>query len=546
MRLFARLYSELDATTKMSVKVEALERYFRDAPAADAAWALFFLTGGKIKRAVSVNEIRDAALEATNLPSWLLHECYDAVGDLSETLALLLPEPATSEPLALHEIVERIIVPMRRDSEAGRRQALKSVWNKLPSDQRFLFHKLLGGEFRVGVARTLTVRALAAVAGVTQAEMEHRVMGHWEPTPDAYAAIIGGSTASDQIARPYPFFLASQLDGGPEALGEPAEWLIEWKWDGIRAQLIRREGRTFLWSRGEELITDRYPEIASAAAALPDGTVLDGEILAWERGADRPLPFAALQTRIGRTRHSSEGGWLFVETPVIFMAYDVLERERRDTRTLPMGERRSILERLLTDREATIRPSPIVTGPGGAGGAAWDDLVALQRSSRERGVEGLMLKRITSAYGTGRTRGDWWKWKIAPYTVDTVMIAAQPGHGRRASLFTDYTFGVWSGERSGEGELVPVAKAYSGLTDEEIRRVDKWVRAHTTGKFGPVRTVEPQLVFEIAFEAIAASTRHKSGIAVRFPRIARWRDDKKPVEADTLGSLQRLLRSVSR
>lgn len=537
MEAFTRLYAALDETTRTLPKVAALEAYFRNTPPGDAAWTLYFLTGRRIKRAVNTNDLRIAAAEAARLPVWLLDESYHAVGDLSETISLLLPPPASAEEMPLHRVVGDIILPMRRMDDAQRRAMLIAAWDRLPAHQRFVFHKLISGSFRVGVSRILAVRALSQVAGVSQGEMDHRVMGDWEPTPDVFASIIAGSHAGDAAARPYPFYLASQLNDRPETLGDRGQWFAEWKWDGIRAQLIRRQGRTLLWSRGEELVTDRYPEIERAASDLPDGTVLDGEILAWEPGADRPLPFAHLQTRIGRTRHRSEGEFLFVENPVVFLAYDLLELNGADLRAEPIEARRVQLEALIANAGPPIlRLSPLVPEP------SWDSLRALREGSRQRHVEGLMLKRRGSPYGVGRTRGDWWKWKIDPHTVDAVLIAAQPGTGKRATLYTDYTFGVWSGPSRGQGELVPVAKAYSGLTDAEIRRVDNFVRMNTLGRFGPVRTLKPRHVFELAFEGIQESTRHKAGVALRFPRMARWREDKKPEEADTLESLRALLR----
>jgi DNA ligase-1 len=538
MKRFSRLYTELDATTRTNEKVAALERYFRDAPPADAAWALFFLAGRKIKRSISSTELRAAASEASGVPEWLFNECYDAVGDLSETIALLLPDPPKPEDIPLSAVVRDFITPLKRMSDTDRRATLLALWPRLPADQRLIFHKLITGSFRVGVSRTLTVRALSAVAGVEQAEMEHRVMGDWEPTPEDFAALLSGSDHKGAAARPYPFFLASQLDDPPDSLGDLTDWLVEWKWDGIRCQAIRRAGATILWSRGEEIVTDRFPELEDAASELAEGTVLDGEILAWDRG--RPLPFHDLQRRIGRVRQSNLGGMLFADTPVVFMAFDILESRGAETRALSLSERRALLEATLVNAPPAFRPSPLITT------TSWAELATLRAVSREKGVEGVMLKRHTSPYGSGRTRGDWWKWKIEPYSVDAVLVAAQPGHGRRASVFTDYTFALWNGPDRGAGELVPFAKAYSGLTDAEIDRVDRFVRTNTTERFGPVRAVEPRLVFELAFEAIQPSTRHRSGVAVRFPRIAKWREDKKPQEADTLANLLGLLTSRPR
>jgi len=302
--------------------------------------------------------------------------------------------------------------------------------------------------------------------------------------------------------------------------------VVEWKWDGIRAQLIRRTGRTFLWSGGDELLSGRFPEVEEAAALLPEGTVIDGELLPWTGGA--PLPFAQMQRRIGR---KALGRKILSEVPVVLVAYDLLEERGDDLRALPFAERRARLAVLLA---ATPSAGRLMLSPAVAV-QSWPDVERARARARESGAEGLMLKRRNSAYGAGRRRGDWWKWKVEPHSVDAVLIYAQPGSGRRAGLYTDYTFGIWDGDR-----LVPFAKAYTGLTDDEIRQVDAFIRRHTIEKFGPVRTVKPELVFELAFEGIQRSSRHKSGIAVRFPRMARWRTDKRPEEADTLATVQAL------
>jgi DNA ligase-associated putative exonuclease len=299
------------------------------------------------------------------------------------------------------------------------------------------------------------------------------------------------------------------------------------RWDGIRAQLIRRAGRSFLWSRGEELLNGRFPEVEEAGALLPEGTVLDGELLPWVD--DAPLAFAQMQRRIGR---KTLGRKILTEVPVVLVAFDLLEEGGEDLRDRPLVERRARLGALLAHTGLAGR---LVLSPAVAW-RDWPDIVAARARARETGAEGLMLKRSASVYGVGRRRGDWWKWKVDPLSVDAVLIYAQPGSGRRAGLFTDYTFGIWDGDR-----LVPFAKAYSGLTDDESRRVDAFVRRNTLEKFGPVRTVRPELVFELAFEGIQRSTRHKSGVAVRFPRMARWRTDKRPEDADTLETVRALI-----
>jgi DNA ligase 1 len=530
MRRFSTLYEALDSTTSTNAKVGALAAYFKSAPPADAAWATFFLTGRRLKRVVPSAGLRDWAMEITGMPEWLLRECYSAAGDFAELIALALdavPPAADPEPdLPLATWVEERLIPLQQSDLATQRGLVLQWWRGLPRAERFLLNKLLTGEFRVGVSHTLVVRALAEAAGSEPTTIAARLMGDWTPSADWFASIVAPKDGSEaDPSQPYPFYLASPLEGTPEQLGDRADWLVEWKWDGIRAQLIRRAGQTWLWSRGEELITHRFPEIAAAATHLPDGTVLDGEVLAFKD--DRPMPFSALQQRIGRQKQVAQ---VMRSVPVVFVAYDLLERDGVDVRDLPLTDRRAALAERV-GANTVMRLSEEVT-------ADWETLAALRLESRDRGVEGFILKRRDSSYGVGRRKGAWWKWKIDPLTVDAVLIYAQPGNGRRASLLTDYTFGVWDA-----GHLVPIAKAYSGLSNAEIEELDKWIRRHTIERHGPVRAVEPVQVFELGFEAIAASTRHKSGIAVRFPRMLRWSTDKPAGEADTLESLKRLLAS---
>ncbi len=563
MKAFAELYTALDETNKTNEKVDALTRYFATAAPADAAWALYFLIGRRPKQAVASAKLHAWAVQAAGVPDWLFSECYDAVGDFAETIALLLPEArdwgleagaaeqtdASLQPLAssLREWIEDILLPLRGMDEATQRDRILATWGALGPRERFVWNKLITGEFRVGVSQRLVVRAIAAVSGVEVAVVAHRLMGDWQPSAEFYARLLGQETSDADISRPYPFCLAHPLEDTPAALGDISEWQAEWKWDGIRAQIVRRAGQTFIWTRGEELVTDRYPELAELGARLPDGTVIDGEILPWRDGG--VLTFAQLQRRIGR---KTIGKKLLSDVPVILMAYDLLEWQARDIRTLPLTERRERLDALVAEMEnaelrientsasdlnssffilnSHLQLSPTVAAD------SWDDLATARERSRTLNAEGLMLKRRSSIYRVGRVRGDWWKWKINPFTVDAVLIYAQPGTGKRASLYTDYTFGVWDGD-----QLVPFAKAYSGLTDAEIREVDAFIRRNTVEKFGPVRTVKPELVFELAFEAIQRSSRHKSGIAVRFPRILRWRTDKRMEEADSLETIRALL-----
>ena len=526
MQRFSALYEAIDQTTSTNAKVAALASYFRDAPAADAAWAIFFLTGRRLKRVVPSAGLRQWAQEVTGLPEWLLYECYSAAGDFAELVALALDAvpPGPPEPdLPLAAWVEERLMPLQQTDLAAQRAQVTRWWLGLPRAERFLLNKLLTGEFRVGVAHTLVVRALAAAAGTDATRIAARLMGDWTPSADWFAAVVAAEDGTADPSQPYPFFLASPLEGSPDALGDLRDWLVEWKWDGIRAQLIRRRGETWLWSRGEELITHRFPEITAAATHLPDGTVLDGEVLAFADG--RPLPFSALQQRIGRQKQVAQ---VMRAVPVVLVVYDLLERDGVDIRATPLTARRDTLHQIVAG--GVLRVSEEVTA------ASWEELAALRLESRDRGVEGFILKRRDSEYGVGRRKGAWWKWKIDPLTVDAVLIYAQPGNGRRASLLTDYTFGVWD-----QGQLVPVAKAYSGLSNAEIEELDKWIRRHTRERHGPVRAVEPVQVFELGFEAIAPSSRHKSGIAVRFPRMLRWRQDKPASEADTLDSLKKLI-----
>jgi len=533
MKAFAALYRRLDETTKTNEKVAALADYFRAADPASAAWAIYFLTGRKLKRAINTRELCDACLEATGLSEWLFDESYEAVGDLGEVVAILLPDPAASSDVPLHEWIEKRLALLREMSEAERKRVLIDSWNELGRQERLVWNKLLTGSFRVGVSRGLVVRGLAAATGIEAPLIEHRLMGDWNPTPQFFSSLVSTESTETIASQPYPFCLAHALQDPPESLGDVNEWAAEWKWDGIRAQIVRREGKTYIWSRGEELITDQFPDLLADAAALPDGTVVDGEIVVLLEG--RVQPFTTLQKRLNRRQ---PGKKVLSDNPVFFTAFDVLEEAGVDVRPAPLRERRPILERIIervrsmsldsSTSRFHLAESHVVH--------SWDELAQLRQASREYGVEGLMLKRWDSPYGVGRTTGMWWKWKIEPYTVDAVLIYAQRGHGRRASLYTDYTFGVWN-----EGQLVPFAKAYSGLTDAEIRKVDQFVRNHTLEKFGPVRVVEPKLVFELAFENLQLSKRHKSGIAVRFPRMARWRTDKTPEQADSLQTIRDLL-----
>ena len=537
MNRFAALYQALDETTKTLRKVAAMVSYFQDVEPADAAWAVYFLSGQKLRRLIPSRNLRVWCAEEANIPDWLFEDSYEVVGDLAETIALLLPQSGSGEDRPLADWVEHRTQTLRGLDEEVQRERVLECWNELEPRPRFVWNKLVTGSFRVGVSKGLVIRALAEFSELPANVIAHRLMGTWSPTPEFFRQLIAPDDGSTDRSRPYPFCLAHALDEddgkGPSDLGERDDFQVEWKWDGIRAQFIRRDEDSFLWSRGEELILERFPELKEDGIRMPNGCVLDGEVVGMDppesgRGIGRVLPFTELQRRIGR---KTVGKKLLAEVPAYFIAFDLLEFEGRDVRERPLIERRAILEQVCDDcRFDRLLPSETLTQP------TWQALAERRSDSRELNVEGLMLKPLDGVYATGRVTGVWWKWKIEPYTVDCVMIYAQRGHGRRANLYTDYTFGVWD-----NGELVPFAKAYSGLTDEEFRRVDHFVRRNTLERFGPVRSVKQQLVFELAFENIQPSTRHKSGIAVRFPRMVRWREDKPIEEADSLDRVKAMI-----
>ncbi|MFD2738439.1 ATP-dependent DNA ligase [Sulfitobacter aestuarii] len=529
MKRFAALFNTIDQSTKTNVKVAALAEYFSQAPEEDRLWTIALFSGRRPKRAVTTTRLREWASEASGVPLWLFEESYAIVGDLAETIALVLPVNVSSDDRSLSYWINALRGLAEQD-EAARKAFVLDAWQRLGGSERFLFNKLITGGFRIGISQKLMTRALAKATDKPEPELAHRLMGNWHPDDVSWHSLIEAEDASADASRPYPFYLAYALEEGPEALGDPGEWRAEWKWDGIRGQLILRDGEYFVWSRGEELMTDRFPELARAIDHIPPGTVLDGELLVWQSQAEAPSSFNALQARIGRKNVPKK---LLSEAPVLLHAYDLLEWQGEDIRPRPFAERRALLERaagnLPADAPVRLSPQHVFSD--------WLQLADLRLAAREAQAEGLMLKRADSPYLTGRKKGDWWKWKLDPLTIDAVLIYAQSGSGRRANLFTDFTFAVWNGN-----DLVPFTKAYSGLTDAEFRQITAWVRKHTLEKFGPVRKVTPQHVFEIAFEGIQASPRHKSGVALRFPRMSRWRHDKPLQEANSLDDLKEMLR----
>ncbi|MCT0217224.1 ATP-dependent DNA ligase [Synechococcus sp. CS-1330] len=539
MRRFADLYSALDASSGTQARVDALVAYFSGVDAADGAWALHVLLGKQGKRLITGRRLRQICLEESPLPEWLFDDCYAHVGDSAETITLLWAqmEAGASEPLhhSLHHWMEQLLPAAAALEGSEQAEAVRQLWRGLSPAELLVANKLLTGGLRVGVAQGLVVRALARLSGLEEAQLQHRLMGGFKPSAAALTALLAPADVAEAVpSRPYPFFLASPLEQQPA--GPASDWQAEWKFDGIRGQLIRRANEVFLWSRGEELIGAAFPELLEAAGCLANGTVLDGEILVWPAGSDQPAPFAQLQRRLGR---KAPGRKLLAECPAAFVAYDLLELGGYDLRQQPLSQRRSALEDMLQDLPETtptpaaglLRLSPRLPL------TAWEQLEPLRQQAASAAAEGLMLKGLASPYLAGRKRGQWWKHKRDPFRLDAVLLYAQAGSGRRANLFTDYTFGLWNAE----GELVSFAKAYSGLNDGEITALDRWIRSHTTERFGPVRAVQPLQVFELAFEGLQRSSRHKSGIAVRFPRIARWRQDKPAAEADTLAMALALL-----
>ena len=527
MKQFADLFTQLDQTTKTLKKLEALVSYFEVASDQDKLWAVALLTGKRPRRTVRTSLLREWAAEAADLPYWLFEESYHVVGDLGETMALLHPNQESTQDESLTFWMTQILDLEQIDDQQKKKQIMLA-WSSMNQMERFVFNKLISGGFRIGVSQKLLVRALAKYLKADENKVAHRLMGNWSPLINNFHDLLLAPDNADNLSRPYPFFLAYALDKEVEDLGPIEDWFAEYKWDGIRGQIIVREDNLYVWSRGEELVTDKFPEYEPLRHALPSGTVIDGEILPWKY--DKPLTFNVLQTRIGRKNVTAS---ILKKAPVVMVVYDLLEWQGEDIREKPLQERRVLLENMLQDYpvKKILKLSELVSF------TEWLDLAKARKSAREILSEGIMLKRKSSSYQVGRKKGDWWKWKLDPLTIDAVMIYAMRGHGRRANLYTDYTFAVWDGD-----DLVPFTKAYSGLSDEEIRKVDNYVKKNTIDRFGPVRSVKPEHVFEIAFEGIQRSTRHKSGVALRFPRISHWRHDKKVKEANSLDDLHQLLK----
>lgn len=525
MKDFVHLFTQLDQTTKTTKKVAALKQYFDEAHDDDKVWTIAILSHRRPKRSIRTAQLREWAAEISGIPLWLFEDSYHVVGDLAETMALVISNSESRSKRSLSEWIH-YIKDLKDLDEEEKKQKILQAWDQLDQIERFVFNKLITGGWRMGVSQKLMTRALAQHADLDENQLAHRLMGDWDPEKISFDKLVIEDHPEDRLSQPYPFYLAYPLEDEPHDLGKPEDWIIERKWDGIRGQIIFRDGELYVWSRGEELLTEKFPEFEVFKEILPNNCVIDGEIIAFQDG--NPLPFNKLQRRIGR---KTLGKKILQDAPVALIAYDLLEFGGKDIREKPMHARRKLLDAIVSKADhPKLQISEVLRAND------WEAYRALRERSREHYSEGLMLKHKDSTYKVGRKKGDWWKWKIDPLTIDAVLLYAMRGHGRRANLYTDYTFAVWK-----DDELIPFSKAYSGLTDAEIRKVDAFVKKNTLERFGPVRNVKPELVFEIAFEGIAKSTRHKSGIALRFPRMSRWRHDKTAKEANTLEDLHGLL-----
>ena len=552
MNAFAALIDELDQSTGTNRKIDLIAGHLQRANAHDAAWTVLLLMGERRKRLITGRRLRDILQQASAMPDWLFDDCQSHVGDSAETLSLLWPQlrndirdrihnpvvtkwvnQLSSSP-PMHWWMEDLLPAVAKMEPEEQSNAVLAIWESLPSERLFLFNKLLTGGFRIGVARGLVVKAIARGFNLEEALVLERLMTPGTASEQWFQSLtaIAGEERANRGPVPYPFFLASPLKQDAIEATPASEWWVEHKWDGIRGQLIQRESGTYLWSRGEELINEQFPELIDMAAAIPADTVLDGEVICWAEIEKQPRPFSDLQRRLGR---KTVGRKLRLECPVSFVAYDLLELSGQDLRSSSLRERLGQLDELQRKIEAQS------TGwrcrlSSGQRLESWDQLDRLRKQAVDEGAEGVMLKHLASPYLSGRKRGYWWKHKRDPMTLDAVLIYAQAGRGRRANLFTDYTFALWENqsEPSSSRQLVTFAKAYSGLNDSEILALDRWIRSHTRERFGPTRSVEPDLVFEIGFEGIQASRRHKCGLAVRFPRILRWRNDRTADSANTI------------
>jgi len=529
MIAFADLLERLVFTPSRNAKIALLRRYFTTQPDPDRGFALAAITGELAFATAKPGLIRELAAARTDpvLFDW----SYDYVGDLAETVALIWPaRPPTAAPPRLTEVVETL-----RTAPKSALPGVVAEWlDSADASTRLALLKLITGGLRVGASARLAKIALAESAApeagpIAADDVEEVWHGLSPPYLSLFAWLEGHQQKPDPADQPVfrPPMLAHPLEAADLAALHPADWRAEWKWDGIRVQVVATAGGRRLFSRGAEDISAGFPEILEA---MTFHAVLDGELLVLRDGPDgiTVAPFADLQQRLNRKTVTAA---MMQRFPVGIRLYDLLFDGTEDIRPLPFDQRRTRLETWLArEKPPRMDLSPAIRF------SSLNELMVLRDGARAAAIEGLMLKRGDSPYLPGRVKGQWWKWKRDPLTVDAVLMYAQRGHGKRSSFYSDYTFGLWR-----DDELVPVGKAYFGFTDQELLFLDRWVRNHTTARFGPVREVEKQLVLEVAFDAVQLSNRHKSGVAMRFPRLARLRTDKPAAEADRLETLMALV-----
>ena len=557
-RSFGNLINNLEQCNSTKKKINLISVFIKDIDPRDGSWILLLLMSSRQKRVITGRRLKDILQASFRMPSWLIDDCFAQVGDSAETISLLWPqlkseltdaniecsevynklfnEPKESKPL--HWWMETLLPAIKDATETTQNRLILKLWSDIADQDHYLTNKLITGGFRNGVSKGLVVKSIAKAYKLDESTVLERLMKPIEINNIWFQELTHpvSINRTDRGAIPYPFYLASPVEIEKIKETPPADWRLEYKWDGIRGQLIKRDTGAYLWSRGEELVNHVFPEIIEMAENLPDGTVLDGEILCWQKDVRKPMAFASLQRRLGRKTVNKK---LLKECPTVFLAYDILEHKSIDIRAYNLRDRLKLLESVQLNYN-----HPCLVIDNEKEFAEWEELIQLRDRARLEGAEGLMIKKISSHYLSGRKRGYWWKYKHDPMTLDAVLIYAQAGTGKRANLFTDYTFALWdnSNKNSKDRKLVTFAKAYSGLNNSELMELDKWIRTHTIERYGPTRVVEQKQIFEIAFEGVMESKRHKCGLAVRFPRIHRWRIDKPVMEADCIEQAQALLK----
>ena len=536
---FSKLFEDLDSNNSSNKKVNSLTKYFKLNNNLNNILTIYLLIGKKNKRFISGKSLREYYANIYKIPKWLIDECYSKVGDSAEVISLLLQdkllEKNIKDDISLNELINEILPKLKKLDENKKKLYIKSLWEKISKDNQLIFNKILSGTFRIGVSKGLVVKAISNMTGVDESIILHRLMGELEPIEETYMFLINQKLEQKELDyKPYPFQLANTFDERIKETISVDKYQFESKWDGIRSQIIKRSNNISIWTRGEELVNKTFPELIKIISHFKNDFVLDGEILIWDENKNRPKNFSLLQKRLGRKSPSLK---IQKDLPVVFMAYDILEINGKDIRSKILSERRNILEKsfsnLISEDKSIIGKIKITKLHQISN---WIDLEEVKNSARKSNTEGLVIKDKQSEYVPGRKKGNWWKYKIDPMQLDGVLIYARPGSGKRADLYTDYSFGIWE-----DNKLVKFANAYSGLNNEEIRELDKWIRRNTLEKFGPVRSVKPELVFEISFDNIQISKRHKSGIALRFPRITKWRRDKNIMEADNLENALKMI-----